>query len=126
MGTNRTWRWLAGLALFAAVGGAWFVLTQEPDHPLGRGDYRRIRNGMSRDDVAQILGVPPGGIVQESDPPPLMQLVEQEGTVNALGGLEGKPEIWYGDRGQIVVLFDDWDKTGRVVGKQLYRRARGR
>jgi hypothetical protein len=122
MGARRAWRWLVVVALLVTIaGGGWFVLTREADHPLGRRNYRRITAGMTRDDVEQILGGPPGVIGQA--PPQLaqVQLVEQEGQVDALGGLEGKPEIWYSDRSQIVVKFDTWDKTGRVVGKQFYR-----
>jgi hypothetical protein len=77
--------------------------------------------GMTRDDVTQILGGPPGVIGQAPDPDARVQLVEQGGPVDVLGGLQGKPEIWSSARGQIVVFFDTWDKTARVVGKQLYR-----
>src|SRR5579872_7190852 len=122
MGANRAWRWLAIVGLMAAiVGGGWLVLTQEPDHPLSRRNYRRIKAGMTRDDVAQILGGPPGAVGHVPEKPAHVQLVEQEGPADALGGLEGRPEIWYSNRGQILVLFDSWDKTARVVGKQLYR-----
>lgn len=122
MGVNRAWRWLVVVALLVGIAGTgWFVLIQERDHPLGRRNYTRIRAGMTREDVAQILRGPPGAM----GPGQLahMQqhmLIEQEGPVGALGGLEGKPEIWYNDRGEILVTFDSWDAGARVVGKQLY------
>jgi hypothetical protein len=109
------------LLLAVIAGGGWFAWHREPDHPLGRRNYRQIVTGMSRDDVAQILGGPPGPQGQAPQQPAFVQLVEQEGPVDALGGLQGKPEVWFNDRGQIVVRFDTWDKTGRVIGKQLYR-----
>ena len=122
MRAPRAWRWWVLLVVLVMMAsGVWFVLTQEPDHPLGRRNYRRIKVGMSRDDVEQILGGPPGVIGEAPRQTAYGQLIEQEGPVNDLGGSEGKPEIWYSDRGQIVVLFDSWDKTARVVGKQLYR-----
>jgi hypothetical protein len=112
------------VALLAAIiSGGWFVLTQEPDHPLGRRNYRRIMAGMTRDEVEGILGGPPG---RAPDQLSFVELVEQEGPVNSLGSLEGKPAIWYSDRGQIIIMFDSWDQSGRVVGKQLYRPAPGR
>jgi hypothetical protein len=122
MSTNRAWRWLVVAALLVTVGGGcWFVLTGEPDHPLGRRNYRRIKADMTRGDVEQILGSSPGMMVPPSDPPAQVQLIEQEGPVDALGGMQGKPEVWTNDRGQIVVFFDSWDQSARVVGKQFYR-----
>jgi hypothetical protein len=122
MGANPVWRKLVLLLLLAlTVALAGFVLNQEPDHPLGRRNYQQIVAGMTRDDVARILGGPPGPVGEVPEQPGCVQLVEQEGPANASGGLEGKPEVWYSGRGQIVVLFDTWDKTGRVVGKQRYR-----
>jgi len=122
MRVPRRWRWLVVTAsLAAAAGGGWFVLFEEPDHPLGWRNYRRIAAGMTRDEVAQILGGPPGVIGQEPEQPSYMALVEQEGIVDERGSLQGKPEIWYSNRGQIAVLFDSWEKSARVVGKQLGR-----
>ena len=47
-------------------------------------------------------------------------------TRDANGMPEGKPAIWYNDRGQIAVCFDSWEESGRVLGKQLYRRTNHR
>lgn len=112
------------VALVVAVAvGCWFTLIREPDHPLGRRNYRRIAAGMTRTEVEAILGGPAGVVGQAPDYPSFVKLVEQEGPVNALGGLEGKAAVWFSNRGQIVVTFDSWDQSGRVVGKQLYRPA---
>jgi hypothetical protein len=121
--TIRAWRLVAVTLLAAIACAGWFVLTQEPDHPLGRRNYRRIMAGMTRPQVEEILGGPPGVMGQAPEQPSFVALVEQEGLVNALGALEGKPAVWYSDRGQIVVMFDDWDQSSRVIGKQLYRPA---
>jgi hypothetical protein len=121
---NRGWRWLLAVAvLIAIIGGGWFVLMQEPDHSLGRRNYQRIRVGMTRNEVEEILGASPSVTGQATQQLALVELVEQEGPVDTFGGLEGKPEVWFSERGQIIVMFDTWDRSGRVVGKQLYRPA---
>jgi hypothetical protein len=112
--------------LVAVAGGGWFVLNWEADHPISRRNYRRIVAGMTRAEVAEILGGPPGPARPVPEGLWLVELVEQEGPVNASGTLEGKPAIWYSDRGQILVTFDSWDESGHVLGKQLYRPARRR
>jgi hypothetical protein len=120
----RTWLRFLTLALPIAVAvGSWFILTQEPDHPLNGRNYRRIRAGMTRGEVEAILGGPEGVVGQGPEQPSFVTLVEQEGPVDALGALQGKPAVWFNDQGQIVVTFDSWERSGRVVGKQLYRRA---
>lgn len=125
MRTNRrTWSGLAAAALLivaAALG--WFVLTGEPDHPLSRQNYQRIKAGMTRREVEQILGGPPGVIGRAPEGPWFVALVEQEGPTNSLGTLDGIPAIWSGARGQILVMFDTGDQSGRVLGKQFYRPA---
>jgi hypothetical protein len=119
-------RWLVAVTLLVAIiSGGWFVfvLTQETDHPLGRRNYQRIRVGMTRDEVGEILGASPGVTGQATEQLTFVELVEQEGPVDTFGGLAGKPEVWFSERGQIIVKFDTWDRSGRVVGKQLYRPA---
>jgi hypothetical protein len=119
----RAWMRLLVLALpIAAAVGGWFILTQQPDHPLSGRNYRQIRAGMTRGEVEAILGGPEGVVGQGPEQPSFVALVEQEGPVDALGALEGKPAVWFSDQGQIVVTFDSWELSGRVVGKQLYRR----
>jgi hypothetical protein len=112
--------------LGAAVGGGWLLLTPEADHPLSRSNYRRIRAGMTRAQVAEVLGGPPGAVGPVPKELSFVELVEQEGPVDANGMPEGKPAIWYNDRGQIAVCFDSWEESGRVLGKQLYRRTNHR
>jgi hypothetical protein len=127
MRVNLRWLLLITMVLLLAVtGGTWLVLTWEPDHPLSRRNYRRIMPGMNRDEVADILGGPPGPVGPVPEGLWFVELVEQEGPVTATGMLQGKPAIWYNDRSQIAVTFDSWEKSAHVVGKQLYRRARGR
>jgi hypothetical protein len=121
-GRARFYLLILALLITSAVGG-WFILNQEPDHPLGRRNYIRIKAGMTRADVEAILGGPPGAGGQAPGETSFVALVEQEGSVDALGALQGKPAIWYNDRGQIIVMFDGWDQSARVVGKQLYRPA---
>jgi hypothetical protein len=123
-GRARFYMLILCLLIMAAVAG-WFILNQEPDHPLNRRNYSRIMAGMTRADVEAILGGPPGAGGQAQGETSFVALVEQEGSVDALGALQGKPKpaIWYNDRGQIIVMFDGWDQSARVVGKQLYRRA---
>jgi hypothetical protein len=111
------------VSLLVAAAGGWLVLTREPDHPLSRRNYRRIAAGMTRAEVAEILGGPPGPVGPVPEGLWFVELVEQEGPVNASGTLEGAPAVWYSDRGQVVVFFDSWEETGRVLGKQLYRPA---
>jgi hypothetical protein len=123
---NRRWLFVvAGLLLLPVASGTWLILTWEPDHPLSKRNYRRIMPGMTRDEVADILGGPPGPVGPVPEGPWFVELVEQEGPVTATGMLQGKPAIWYSERGQILVTFNSWEKSARVVGKQLYRRARG-
>ena len=117
------------LGLLIAVGlGIWFGLTQEPDQTLGWRNYSRIKAGMTRAEVEAILGGPEGPVGHAPDETWFVALTEQEGPMDALGGMKGKPAVWYNDRGQIIVLFDSWDESGRasghVVGKQLYHRAK--
>ena len=52
---NRWWLFLAALVLLLAVTSGTWLLIWEPDHPLSRGNYRRIMVGMTRDEVAAIL-----------------------------------------------------------------------
>jgi hypothetical protein len=119
---RRAWLRLLALALLMALAaGGWFILTQEPDHPLSRHNYRRIVIGMTRAEVEAILGGPRGAVGQTPEHPSFVALVEQEGPVDVHGALAGNPAIWFSDRGQIVVMFDSWDQSGRVVGKQLFR-----
>jgi hypothetical protein len=113
----------AGVLLAAVAGGGWFVLTREPDHPLSRRNYRRIVAGMTRAEVAEILGGPPGPVGTVPEGVWFVELVEQEGPASATGMLDGKPAVWYSDRGQIIVMFDSWEESGHVLGKQLYRPA---
>jgi hypothetical protein len=68
-------------------------------------NYCRIQPGMTRAEVEQLLGVPPGGYCAErtrlaSDPPLAPELE---------GG-----ELWVTDNGGIVVAFDD---SGRAIAK---------
>ncbi len=44
------------MALLFPASGGWFVLTREPDHPLGRHNYCRIVPGMTRAEVEAVLG----------------------------------------------------------------------
>ncbi|HEV3258202.1 MAG TPA: hypothetical protein VG013_15060 [Gemmataceae bacterium] len=75
---------------------------------------------MTRAEVEVVLGAPPGVVGGAPEQTSFVALVEQEGPVDAHGALEGKPAVWYSARGQIIVMFDAWDESGRVVGKQLY------
>jgi hypothetical protein len=119
---RRAWLLVVICALLTAgTVVSWFVFTQEPDHKLGRRNYRRITLGMTRAEVAAILGGPPGVVGEVPDELSFVALVEQEGPANAHGMLEGKPAVWYSDRGQIIVMFDTWEESARVIGKQLYR-----
>src|SRR5437870_3992062 len=113
---RRAWLRLLTFALLTTVAVVgWFMLTQEPDHPLGRRNYRRIVAGMTRAEVAAILEGPEDGWVgQAPEQHPFVALVEQEGPANAHGMLEGKPTVWCSERGQIVVMFDTWEKSARV------------
>jgi hypothetical protein len=113
------------VSLLTMTGSAWFVLTWEANHPLSRHTYRRIMLGMTRDEVVKILGGPPGPVEPVPEQVWFVELIEQEGPTTATGMLRGMPQIWYNERGQIAVNFDSWEKSARVVGKQLYRRARG-
>lgn len=123
MRASHWWRWAAVAVLLAVVGGAWLLRDREPDHPLSRRNYRRIVAGMTRAQVAAILGGPPGAVGPVPEGSWFVELVEQERPVDVLGGLEGKLAVWYGDRGQIVVTFDSWEESAHVLGKQLYRPA---
>jgi hypothetical protein len=119
MAWSRLPRGIALAAVLAMMSGAlWLAIARQPDHPLGRREYRRIAHGMTRAEVQAILGKPrrPTG-----DGLSLVELVDQEGPVNAFGTPEGKPDIWVGSQGQIAVYFDSWDASARVLGKQLYR-----
>jgi hypothetical protein len=77
--------WHLAVALVVLVAGAiavWLALTREPDHPLSRYNYRRIVPGMTRDEVSEILGGPPG--------PPgawFVELIEQEWTSHGHGNV---------------------------------------
>jgi hypothetical protein len=126
VGRKRGWRFVLLVLLVAAVGGGWLLLAPEPDQPLSRNNYRRIRAGMTRAEVAEVLGGPPGAVGPVPKDLWFAELVEQEGPVDANGMPEGKPAIWYNDRGQIAVYFDTWEESGRVLGKQLYRRTNHR
>jgi hypothetical protein len=121
-GCARFYLLILALLISSAVGG-WFILNQEPDHPLSRSNCIRIKAEMTRADVEAILGGPPAAGGQAPGETSFVALVEQEGSVDALGALQGKPATWYNDRRQIIVMLNGWDQSARVVGKQHYHPA---
>jgi hypothetical protein len=104
--------------LAMAFGVRWLTLAGDPQYPFGRRDYRRVVRGMTRGEVEAVLGKPRA---PSRDSLSLFELVEQEAPVDAFGSPEGKPEVWAGSQGHIIVYFDDWGPSARVLGKQRYR-----
>jgi hypothetical protein len=103
---------LLGVALVLL--GGWLTLgLSRPRHRITRENIERIEQGMTRQEVAALLGAPPGNYSRHQIPalydpglghsgPPVDELHDCEGTV----------EEWVGDRSAVRVCFA---ANGRVA-----------
>jgi hypothetical protein len=117
MTLKRKLRWLgaavAALTLCAAV--AWFPWPAVP--PISVETYERVRPGMTRQEVEELLGGP-GGMRED-----LVRWVDNRSPAfgpgsDLINGKRGVPGIryWYQDSGIIIVEFD---ADNRVADKQF-------
>jgi hypothetical protein len=86
------------------------VLFVSLDGPVGRARYNQIKEGMSREEVLTIIGLPPGN--HSTD---FYTAVSVERTSESR---EGEIVFWVSNTGMIEVGFDDQEK---VLWKSFYR-----
>jgi hypothetical protein len=79
------------------------VLLVSADGPVGRGSYNRIKEGMSREEVLAIIGLPPGN--HSTD---FYTSVSVERTSESR---EGEIVWWVSNTGMIEVGLDDQEKV---------------
>jgi hypothetical protein len=72
-------RWLMFACLAVAVFAIWWLASTPPPPrgPLTRGQYDRIKLGMTREDAIKIIGLPPGTYLS-GDPPNNMMFLDHE------------------------------------------------
>jgi hypothetical protein len=90
------------VVVLVLVTGLWFVVRPRP-HRINEGGFDQITQGMTRQEVEEILGRPPGNYTDRREA--------------SFGGRRSAftfPEDWLSDDGLILVTFDE---EGRVVRK---------
>ena len=104
-------RWKGWLALTAAVvvlvgAVAWALVPVDPPG-INVGTYRRIRLGMTADEVEALVGLPPGSHLTRQEPGFWSTLYEQGSAVNH--------QSYSADKGQVTFK----NNTGAAVGRGL-------
>jgi len=97
---NRRLVWISFLLALLALAVVLFV---SADDPVGRASYNKIKEGMSREDVLAIIGLPPGN--HSTD---FYMAVSVERTSESR---EGEIVWWVSNTGMIEVGFDDQEKV---------------
>jgi hypothetical protein len=90
---------LASLVL--ACFGGWLVMSSSPRVTMAR--FRRVKEGMSREEVIRTVGAPPGDYTRDGN------------MYRPLKGLFVGFEEWGCDDGLLLVAFDDGGTATRVV-----------
>ncbi len=121
---TRLRQWLVALGGLTLAGSAWgLALVSGPEEPFGPATYRKVRLGMSRSDVREAIGMPPGNYG-----PPIWGLtgysVLGEWGAEPWAAVVLPPEEWFDDRHILVVGYRP---DGTAVGCRLgeFHPARG-
>src|SRR5262245_21163032 len=95
------------LCLGAAGYGAARLI--QPNHRINRATHQQIEEGMTRQEVEDLLGVPPGNYTTGRE------LFSVSDFINSETGARTRPpgDLWQSDHGEIRVCFDDDDKVSR-------------
>jgi hypothetical protein len=128
-------QWLVGLALAAALMALIWALS--PSDPIGPGRYHLIREGMTRDEVIALIGMPPGDYhtlrrghsgrfhSRLTRLEFVFHLVDRRGSEAALLRLEHPDradsltvDTWWGNQHMLQVVSDS---EGKVVGCALWK-----
>jgi hypothetical protein len=124
-------------ALFVAVFGsvalvALFLLTRRDVRPIEQGLYERVRLGMTEQEVAEAIPLPPGdyvgafaygtaGPIREGELPiGVTGDQKADGTLTGVHPHTGRPfhgRWWLGTEGFLIVFFGE---DGRVIERRYY------
>jgi hypothetical protein len=114
-------RLLLCLALLAplGLGGGLLVLLAHPRHRINQGSYERIKQRMTLEEVEAILGGPPlrGNFWDYSrDWDAQVRETVFLFWMNHFDGFNPDSYLWVGDRGAIVVAFNE---SGKLMWKEM-------
>ena len=115
IGTARFRKILGATCLLLTIAIGWLAL-RSPASPIGAATVNKIRPGMPRAEVENLLGGPPGDYCHRRTIYDAVGVLVPEGQlVAAEYSLEGTEE-WHGDRMLIAVKFGPTDKVESAFG----------
>jgi outer membrane protein assembly factor BamE (lipoprotein component of BamABCDE complex) len=102
------------VVLLTVVTGSWFLTRPRP-HRINQEGFDRITDGMTRQEVEEVLGRPPGDYTDRRDYPGEVHFPITLGWDDTTSMYSS--DEWVSDQGRIVVYFD---QAGMIREKQFY------
>ncbi|MCI0743828.1 MAG: hypothetical protein L0Y58_00330 [Verrucomicrobia subdivision 3 bacterium] len=98
---------LGVLLLLAAAAFVFVLWWTTPNHRINVDSFKKIKNGMTLDEVVQIVGVPPGHYGAPSKNPGTIYLLASDAVLDPFK-FEGTEHVeeWHSDVGKLMLILN--------------------